>query len=74
MEQDPKEILQSVHECVERTCEKLKQLNIDITNIKGTTEVLCVCFSGTGVSYRNAVCLVVFKLRSAGPQGSVRGR
>ncbi|OXB63933.1 hypothetical protein ASZ78_001054 [Callipepla squamata] len=35
VEQDPKEILKSVHECVERTCEKLQQLNIDITNIKG---------------------------------------
>ncbi|KAM9567682.1 glycerol kinase isoform 9-T9 [Guaruba guarouba] len=34
VEQDPKEILNSVHECVEKTCEKLQQLNIDITNIK----------------------------------------
>ncbi|NXD68712.1 GLPK kinase, partial [Eolophus roseicapillus] len=34
VEQDPKEILSSVHECVEKTCEKLQQLNIDITNIK----------------------------------------
>eukprot|EP00075_Anas_platyrhynchos_P021052 XP_027310305.1 glycerol kinase [Anas platyrhynchos] len=34
VEQDPKEILKSVYECVERTCEKLQQLNIDITNIK----------------------------------------
>ncbi|KAF2980757.1 hypothetical protein EK904_001288 [Melospiza melodia maxima] len=35
VEQDPKEILDSVHECVERTCEKMKELNIDITNIRG---------------------------------------
>lgn len=35
VEEDPKEILQSVYECMERTCEKLTQLNIDITNIKG---------------------------------------
>ncbi|XP_062982563.1 glycerol kinase isoform X2 [Elgaria multicarinata webbii] len=34
VEQDPKEILQSVYECVERTCEKLNQLNVDISNIK----------------------------------------
>ncbi|XP_061483343.1 glycerol kinase isoform X1 [Rhineura floridana] len=34
VEQDPKEILRSVYECVERTCEKLKQLNVDIANIK----------------------------------------
>uniref|UniRef100_A0AAQ5YGP0 glycerol kinase n=1 Tax=Amphiprion ocellaris TaxID=80972 RepID=A0AAQ5YGP0_AMPOC len=34
VEEDPKEILQSVYECMERTCEKLTQLNIDISNIK----------------------------------------
>uniref|UniRef100_A0A7N6A4L2 glycerol kinase n=1 Tax=Anabas testudineus TaxID=64144 RepID=A0A7N6A4L2_ANATE len=35
VEEDPKEIMQSVYECMERTCEKLCQLNIDISNIKG---------------------------------------
>lgn len=35
VEQDPMEILQSVYECIEKTCEKLGQLNIDISNIKG---------------------------------------
>ena len=34
VEQDPKEILLSVYECIEKTCEKLGQLNIDISNIK----------------------------------------
>ncbi|XP_041127942.1 glycerol kinase-like isoform X1 [Polyodon spathula] len=34
VEQDPKQILQSVYECMERTCEKLTQLGIDISNIK----------------------------------------
>ncbi|XP_006885352.1 PREDICTED: glycerol kinase 2-like [Elephantulus edwardii] len=34
VEQDPKEILQSVYECMERTCEKLDELNIDISNVK----------------------------------------
>ncbi|XP_058402430.1 glycerol kinase 2 [Diceros bicornis minor] len=34
VEQDPKEILQSVYECIERTCEKLAELNINIANIK----------------------------------------
>ncbi|KAI5936601.1 Glycerol kinase 2 [Manis javanica] len=34
VEQDPKEILQSVYECIERTCEKLSEMNIDISNIK----------------------------------------
>lgn len=38
VEEDPKEILQSVYECMERTCEKLTQLNIDISNIKGMHE------------------------------------
>lgn len=34
VEQDPKEILQSVYECIARTCEKLAGVNIDISNIK----------------------------------------
>ncbi|XP_007493665.1 glycerol kinase isoform X3 [Monodelphis domestica] len=34
VEQDPKEILQSVYECIERTCDKLTELNIDISSIK----------------------------------------
>ena len=38
VEEDPKEILQSVYECMDKTCEKLTQLNIDISNIKG------ICF------------------------------
>ncbi|XP_047575951.1 glycerol kinase 2 [Lutra lutra] len=34
VEQDPKEILQSVHECIDRTCQKLAELSVDISNIK----------------------------------------
>ncbi|XP_031192738.1 glycerol kinase 2 [Mastomys coucha] len=34
VEQDPKKILQSVYECIEKTCEKLAEVNIDISNIK----------------------------------------
>ncbi|MBZ3891174.1 Glycerol kinase 2 [Sciurus carolinensis] len=34
VEQDPKEILQSVYECIARTCEKLDEVNIDVSNIK----------------------------------------
>ncbi|KAB1281859.1 Glycerol kinase 2 [Camelus dromedarius] len=34
VEQDPKEILQSVYECIEKTCQKLQELNIDKSNIK----------------------------------------
>lgn len=29
--------MQSVHECIERTCEKLCKLNVDVSNIKGRT-------------------------------------
>uniref|UniRef100_A0A8B9L310 Probable glycerol kinase n=1 Tax=Astyanax mexicanus TaxID=7994 RepID=A0A8B9L310_ASTMX len=45
VEEDPKEILQSVYECMDRTCEKLTQLNIDISNIKGfvTTVIIVKC-------------------------------
>ncbi|KAB0341523.1 hypothetical protein FD754_018449, partial [Muntiacus muntjak] len=39
VEQDPKEILQSVYECIEKTCEKLGQLNIDISNIKDGSQM-----------------------------------
>ncbi|ELW63924.1 glycerol kinase 2 [Tupaia chinensis] len=34
VEQDPKEILQSVYECIAKTCEKLNEVNIDVSNIK----------------------------------------
>lgn len=37
VEQDAIEILQSVYECMEKTCGKLNQLNININNIKGIT-------------------------------------
>jgi glycerol kinase len=42
VEEDPKEILQSVYECMDRTCEKLTQLNIDISNIKGDERKIIV--------------------------------
>ncbi|XP_004590675.1 glycerol kinase 2 [Ochotona princeps] len=34
VEQDPKEMLESVYECIAKTCEKLGEMNIDIANIK----------------------------------------
>uniref|UniRef100_A0A6I8SNB7 glycerol kinase n=1 Tax=Xenopus tropicalis TaxID=8364 RepID=A0A6I8SNB7_XENTR len=60
VEQDPKEILQSVYECVEKTCEKLTQLNIDITNIKAIgvsnqRETTVVWDKTTGEPLYNAV-------------------
>uniref|UniRef100_A0A3Q1J489 glycerol kinase n=1 Tax=Anabas testudineus TaxID=64144 RepID=A0A3Q1J489_ANATE len=60
VEEDPKEILQSVYECIERTCEKLTQLNIDISNIKaiGVTnqrETTLVWDKETGEPLYNAI-------------------
>uniref|UniRef100_A0A8D0DI86 glycerol kinase n=1 Tax=Sander lucioperca TaxID=283035 RepID=A0A8D0DI86_SANLU len=64
VEEDPKEILQSVFECMERTCEKLTQLNIDISNIKaiGVTnqrETTLVWDKETGEPLYNAIGKVV---------------
>uniref|UniRef100_A0A8C5AL92 glycerol kinase n=1 Tax=Gadus morhua TaxID=8049 RepID=A0A8C5AL92_GADMO len=60
VEEDPKEILQSVYECMDRTCEKLTQLNIDISNIKaiGVTnqrETTIVWDKETGEPLYNAI-------------------
>ncbi|KAH0624753.1 hypothetical protein JD844_032522 [Phrynosoma platyrhinos] len=60
VEQDPKEILQSVYECVERTCEKLNQLNVDIANIKAVgvsnqRETTVVWDKLTGEPLHNAI-------------------
>ncbi|CAL8308055.1 unnamed protein product [Merluccius merluccius] len=60
VEEDPKEILQSVFECMDRTCEKLTQLNIDISNIKaiGVTnqrETTLVWDKDTGEPLYNAI-------------------
>lgn len=64
VEEDPKEILQSVYECMERTCEKLSQLNIDITNIKGAEG----SFSTAGKRFANvSACLNVLSDRSDQP-------
>uniref|UniRef100_A0A671X3I6 glycerol kinase n=1 Tax=Sparus aurata TaxID=8175 RepID=A0A671X3I6_SPAAU len=60
VEEDPKEIIQSVYECIERTCEKLHQLKIDISNIKavGVTnqrETTLVWDKETGEPLYNAI-------------------
>uniref|UniRef100_A0A8C5UA25 glycerol kinase n=1 Tax=Malurus cyaneus samueli TaxID=2593467 RepID=A0A8C5UA25_9PASS len=66
VEQDPKEILNSVYECVERTCEKMKQLNINIANIRaiGVTnqrETTVVWDKTTGEPLYNAIGNYYFK-------------
>lgn len=69
VEQDPKDILQSVYECMERTCEKLTQLNIDISNIKaiGVTnqrETTLVWDKETGEPLYNAIVWLDLRTQS----------
>ncbi|KAM6945821.1 glycerol kinase 3-like [Aplochiton taeniatus] len=69
VEQDPKDILRSVFECMERTCEKLTQLNIDISNIKaiGVTnqrETTVVWDKYTGEPLYNAIVWLDLRTQS----------
>ncbi|PKU47119.1 glycerol kinase isoform x1 [Limosa lapponica baueri] len=69
VEQEPKEILKSVHECVEKTCEKLQQLNIDITNIKAIgvsnqRETTVVWDKTTGEPLYNAIVWLDLRTQS----------
>ncbi|XP_026792047.2 glycerol kinase isoform X1 [Pangasianodon hypophthalmus] len=69
VEEDPKEILQSVYECMERTSEKLAQLNIDITTIKaiGVTnqrETTLVWDKETGEPLYNAIVWLDLRTQS----------
>uniref|UniRef100_A0A672IW90 Probable glycerol kinase n=1 Tax=Salarias fasciatus TaxID=181472 RepID=A0A672IW90_SALFA len=69
VEEDPREILESVHECVERTCEKLQQLNVDVSNIKavGVTnqrETTVVWDKETGEPLYNAIVWLDLRTQS----------
>ncbi|KAF7689575.1 glycerol kinase isoform X2 [Silurus meridionalis] len=69
VEEDPKEILKSVYECMDRTCEKLTQLNIDISNIKaiGVTnqrETTLVWDKETGEPLYNAIVWLDLRTQS----------
>ncbi|NXU66207.1 GLPK kinase, partial [Horornis vulcanius] len=69
VEQDPMEILNSVYECVERTCEKMNELNIDITNIRaiGVTnqrETTVVWDKTTGEPLYNAIVWLDLRTQS----------
>ncbi|KAI1241544.1 hypothetical protein IHE44_0005019 [Lamprotornis superbus] len=69
VEQDPKEILNSVYECVEKTCEKMKQLNINIANIRaiGVTnqrETTVVWDKTTGEPLYNAIVWLDLRTQS----------
>uniref|UniRef100_A0A3Q2D949 glycerol kinase n=1 Tax=Cyprinodon variegatus TaxID=28743 RepID=A0A3Q2D949_CYPVA len=69
VEADPMEILQSVHECVEKTCQKLRQLNVDLPNIKavGVTnqrETTLVWDKETGEPLYNAIVWLDLRTQS----------
>ncbi|CAL8326752.1 unnamed protein product [Lota lota] len=69
VEEDPKEIIQSVYECIERTCEKMGQLNIDLSNIKavGVTnqrETTVVWDKETGKPLYNALVWLDLRTQS----------
>ncbi|XP_066497211.1 glycerol kinase-like isoform X2 [Hoplias malabaricus] len=69
VEEDPKEILHSVYECMERTTEKLIQLNIDISSIKaiGVTnqrETTLVWDKETGEPLYNAIVWLDLRTQS----------
>uniref|UniRef100_A0A3Q3GXZ0 glycerol kinase n=1 Tax=Labrus bergylta TaxID=56723 RepID=A0A3Q3GXZ0_9LABR len=69
VEEDPKEIMQSVYECMERTCEKLCERNIDVSNIKavGVTnqrETTLVWDKETGEPLYNAIVWLDLRTQS----------
>uniref|UniRef100_A0A8D0EDB6 glycerol kinase n=1 Tax=Salvator merianae TaxID=96440 RepID=A0A8D0EDB6_SALMN len=69
VEQDPNDILQSVYECVEKTCEKLNQLNVDIANIKAVgvsnqRETTVVWDKQTGEPLYNAIVWLDLRTQS----------
>ncbi|CAN9498027.1 unnamed protein product [Ophioblennius macclurei] len=69
VEEDPREILETVHECVERTCEKLRQLKVDVSNIKavGVTnqrETTIVWDKETGEPLYNAIVWLDLRTQS----------
>ncbi|XP_061547420.1 glycerol kinase-like isoform X5 [Phycodurus eques] len=69
VEEDPREIIQSVYECMEKTCEKLCQLHIDVGNIKavGVTnqrETTLVWDKVTGEPLYNAIVWLDLRTQS----------
>uniref|UniRef100_A0A3B5MQ61 Carbohydrate kinase FGGY N-terminal domain-containing protein n=1 Tax=Xiphophorus couchianus TaxID=32473 RepID=A0A3B5MQ61_9TELE len=60
VEADPREIMDTVHECLEKTCQKLAQLSVDVSRIKavGVTnqrETTLVWDKETGEPLYNAI-------------------
>uniref|UniRef100_A0A3B3XBZ9 Carbohydrate kinase FGGY N-terminal domain-containing protein n=1 Tax=Poecilia mexicana TaxID=48701 RepID=A0A3B3XBZ9_9TELE len=48
VEADPREIMDTVHECLEKTCQKLAQLSVDVSRIKVHPTSLHVHFVDLG--------------------------
>uniref|UniRef100_A0A7N5ZW37 glycerol kinase n=1 Tax=Anabas testudineus TaxID=64144 RepID=A0A7N5ZW37_ANATE len=67
VEEDPKEIMQSVYECMERTCEKLCQLNIDISNIKGGQLLMLTTYTPTPQTTYSKIITVIHKHKTGLP-------
>uniref|UniRef100_A0A3P8WBI0 glycerol kinase n=1 Tax=Cynoglossus semilaevis TaxID=244447 RepID=A0A3P8WBI0_CYNSE len=69
VEEDPEEIIRSVYECIDRTCEKLVQLDIDVSSIKavGVTnqrETTLVWDKTTGRPLYNAIVWLDLRTQS----------
>ncbi|MED6255775.1 hypothetical protein ATANTOWER_014886 [Ataeniobius toweri] len=69
VEEDPREIMQTVYECMEKTCQRLRQLNVDISNIKavGVTnqrETTLVWDKETGEPLFNAIVWLDLRTQS----------
>uniref|UniRef100_A0A3Q2UNE1 Carbohydrate kinase FGGY N-terminal domain-containing protein n=1 Tax=Fundulus heteroclitus TaxID=8078 RepID=A0A3Q2UNE1_FUNHE len=56
VEEDPREILQSVYECLEQTCHKLRQLQVDVAvGVTNQRETTLVWDKETGEPLYNAI-------------------
>ncbi|KAM4560984.1 glycerol kinase-like [Fundulus diaphanus] len=69
VEEDPREILQSVYECLEQTCQKLRQLQVDVGRIRavGVTnqrETTLVWDKETGEPLYNAIVWLDLRTQS----------
>ncbi|XP_007541625.1 glycerol kinase-like isoform X1 [Poecilia formosa] len=69
VEADPREIMDTVHECLEKTCQKLAQLSVDVSRIKavGVTnqrETTLVWDKETGEPLYNAIVWLDLRTQS----------
>ncbi|XP_036137566.1 glycerol kinase 2 [Molossus molossus] len=69
VEQNPKEIIQSVYECIERTCAQLSELSVDVADIKAIgvsnqRETTLIWDKFTGEPLYNAVAWLDLRTQS----------